>query len=224
MYIFISPHFDDAIGSAGGTISRLVAKSKQVKIITIMGGSPENPTDAEYVLTRRKENTNACNILGVDYVNADFLDAIYRTEIDYSKKDSIFNQETILEQKLCDNITDYLIQQVKLDDIIIVPTAFGNHIDHKIVRVACEKLKRKISLYEDFFYNTRESSNTLINTYEIIELTDNEIQTKISAFNKYTSQIKSLFLTMEEMVQYFTNFHTVNQRPIERFSNVSIFD
>lgn len=224
MYIFLSPHFDDAIGSTGGIISRLLNKSKQVKIITIMGGVPENPIDKEYVLRRQQENLEACRLLGVSYANADFLDAIYRTEVDYSAMNSIFNQNVILEKKLCDEICKYLNKLLSADDIVVAPTSLGNHIDHKIVKTVAEKLRQKTIFYEDFFYDTITKDYNCIKNYQSLELTDAELQIKLSAIEKYNSQIKDLFGTKEKMLNYFKFFHTANNRPVERFNDISVFN
>ena len=158
MYIFLSPHFDDAVGSAGGTIYSFVKNNKSIKIITVMGGVPANKIDANYVLSRQSENERACSILGVAHEQAPFLDAIYRTnslgvEI-YQERDSIFKQDKILEKKLVQDIAKYIKTHSSLNDILITPCALGNHIDHLIVKSAAQKTGRTVIFYEDFFYDT----------------------------------------------------------------------
>lgn len=60
MYVFISPHFDDAIGSAGGVINRLVESGEECCIMTIMTAIPwYHPKYAYYVLHRHSENKSS---------------------------------------------------------------------------------------------------------------------------------------------------------------------
>lgn len=94
-WIYLSPHLDDAVLSAGGLIYEQVQSGIPVEIWTLMSGFP--PKDEEYsflaqknhldwgyssaeetVRARRAEDVTAANILGAKTVHFDFLDCIYR--------------------------------------------------------------------------------------------------------------------------------------------------
>lgn len=42
-HVFLSPHFDDAVGSGGGTIGRLVSAGHAVRVLTTFGGAEREP-------------------------------------------------------------------------------------------------------------------------------------------------------------------------------------
>lgn len=87
MYIFLSPHFDDAIGSASGVIKRLVDAGNECCIMTITTAIPWfRPKHANYVLHRRSENRKAAQVLGCSVNNAPFFDARYRKEARRNKR------------------------------------------------------------------------------------------------------------------------------------------
>lgn len=90
-HVFLSPHFDDAVGSLGGAISRLCRAGEEVIVHTIFSGRPSPPYSslamqlhAEWrsgdspVDVRRAEDARACRILGCRAQYSDWLDAIYR--------------------------------------------------------------------------------------------------------------------------------------------------
>ena len=88
--VYLSPHLDDAALSCGGTIA---ASPDRALVITLCTAPPSETNfnavavefHAEWGLApdevlhvRRAEDAEAMTILGVDYVYADWLDAIYR--------------------------------------------------------------------------------------------------------------------------------------------------
>src|SRR5579863_754671 len=90
-HVFLSPHFDDAVGSCGGAISRLCRAGDDVVVHTIFAGRPSPPYSvlatrlhAEWragdfpVDVRRAEDARACRVLGCRAEHSDWLDAIYR--------------------------------------------------------------------------------------------------------------------------------------------------
>jgi GlcNAc-PI de-N-acetylase len=91
IHVFLSPHFDDAVGSCGGTINRLSRAGEDVVVHTIFAGTPSPPYSAlagrlhaewrsgdSPVAVRRAEDARACRVLGCRAEYSDWLDAIYR--------------------------------------------------------------------------------------------------------------------------------------------------
>ncbi len=92
--IYISPHLDDAVLSAGGLIYEQTHAGMEVEIWTFMCGLPptaelsdfakvihkqwEIPEVKDVVSARRAEDVNAAGIVGAKAVHFDFLDCIYR--------------------------------------------------------------------------------------------------------------------------------------------------
>lgn len=92
---YISPHFDDAIGSCGGRIHSDLVNGTDVYLITIFSKVTGPFSDYAILLhnywklsdpfnDRKNENFEACKSLGIKTINLEYEDAIYR------KKDNIY--------------------------------------------------------------------------------------------------------------------------------------
>jgi len=93
-WIYLSPHLDDAVLSAGGLIYEQTHSGIPVEIWTFMCGFPTETEESflakinhaawgfssaeETVQARRAEDVDAAGILGAKTVHFDFLDCIYR--------------------------------------------------------------------------------------------------------------------------------------------------
>ena len=93
-WIYLSPHLDDAVLSAGGLIHGQTQDGIPVEIWTVMCGYPPEgeyspiaqelhkvwgfKSAGEVVRGRRVEDINAASIVGATTVHFDFLDCIYR--------------------------------------------------------------------------------------------------------------------------------------------------
>jgi LmbE family N-acetylglucosaminyl deacetylase len=94
-WIYLSPHLDDAVLSAGGLIHDQVQAGIPVEIWTVMSGFPSGIEEYSFLATvnhaiwgffsgeesvraRREEDETAAGLLGARAVHFDFLDCIYR--------------------------------------------------------------------------------------------------------------------------------------------------
>jgi len=94
-WIYLSPHLDDAVLSAGGLIHDQSRAGISVEIWTVMSGFPSGIEEFSFLATvnhavwgfssggetvraRRAEDENAAGILGARVIHFDFLDCIYR--------------------------------------------------------------------------------------------------------------------------------------------------
>ena len=89
----LSPHFDDAVLSCGGTLAKAVGKGASVVVVTIFAGEPDAQAlmklhvqaahrrwrlpDAQAVALRRDEDRAALSVLGVHQVCAAVPDYLY---------------------------------------------------------------------------------------------------------------------------------------------------
>ena len=196
MYVFISPHFDDAIGSAGGVINRLVESGEECCVMTIMTVIPwYHPKYAYYVLHRQSENRNAAKALKCSVKNAPFLDVVYRKgmrKLMKQAKKKLFTVE-VTEYNLIEKIRDYILMNTKSDDILIAPAGLGNHIDHRIVNIAVQDLDRRVYFYEEFYYDIEQTESPLTADYTYVYLTKNEISEKLDAMLMYKKTLRKLF-------------------------------
>jgi len=92
--VVVSPHFDDAAFSLGGTIAALSRAGRRVRVLTVFGGDPESSapsdewaartdfaTEGEEVQARRAEDERACAILGAEAVWLSFSERTPAEEI-----------------------------------------------------------------------------------------------------------------------------------------------
>lgn len=178
-YIFISPHLDDAILSAGALIYELKNKGR-VKIITVFTKGDD------FFLRRKKEDKNACHYLEIDYLHLDFTDVLWR------------NSSNLIEEK---NLEKTIINRLKKsiknnkDTIIFAPLSIGNHIDHILINKVCRDNYTNVIYWEDYPYNLKYKLSEVFikkNNLSYFEYKKNLfIKEKLIKF--YSSQIPSLF-------------------------------
>ncbi|MHB8134072.1 MAG: PIG-L family deacetylase [Anaerolineaceae bacterium] len=223
-YIFISPHLDDAVLSCGGIIHFLVNKGHQVDIWTIFSGDPEDENYSDFAknlhkrwklenqnpsFARRREDKNACHILGAKFKHFPYQDCIYRK---YENGMSIIQNEEDLFQKISgnqiviiDKISNSLKKRIPHNSMIVSPFGIGNHIDHQIVKSSIIKLQHPyLWFYADFPYvlkNNQEYMSDFPINYdqEEFEITENSMKLWQIAVSSYTSQISTFWSGDKEM-------------------------
>ncbi len=163
--VYLSPHLDDAVLSAGGLIYDQTTSGKAVEIWTFMCGFPtvddgegEELSDfakemhtiwgtgsaQETVGIRRQEDLRAAGLVGAKPVHFDFLDCLYRRgrngEVLYAE--SVFVPLNDQEADLPAQIAQAMVAWLKPDDIVVCPLGIGGHVDHLLVRLAAEMAVR----------------------------------------------------------------------------------
>jgi LmbE family N-acetylglucosaminyl deacetylase len=231
-WIYISPHLDDAVLSCGGLIREQTSSKTIVEIWTVCAGDPpegelshfaqqlheEWGTGSETPARRRLEDIAACQRLGSRYRHLSFLDCIYRQSPDgtwlYPDGESI--QATLAPQDdaTIKTLQTFLATTLKPDDILVCPLSVGNHVDHQLVRLACEKLKRPILYYADvpYIFDQPEqllefSISLLLQTYPFSQ---HSLESWQEAIQIYTSQFDSLFDTLDSMRDLITSYYGIN--------------
>ena len=155
-WIYLSPHLDDAVLSAGGLIYDQVRSGIPVEIWTIMSGYPPEgefsqfaqlqhyvwgfPSAEAAVSARREEDRNAAAIVGARTVHFDFLDCIYRRGSNGEWLYSDISVPPHVEDiALPDQIAEAILACLQPDDVVVCQLAVGSHVDHLLVRQAAEK-------------------------------------------------------------------------------------
>ncbi len=205
---FFSPHFDDAIFSSGGTILKYLKQGKNVSVVTIFSGVPNQDSLSDFSLRitypgwaeeRIEENLNALNSIKVEVINLDFLDAIFRKndlgqdlclswDDVFSENKDKHKEEVILYNLIKKNVLEHIHG---LADIIYFPLSLGNHIDHILINTIAKELnsiddKLNIYYYEDLPYaNNSININKLLESYLIEKIEEIDINNKISLVSKY---------------------------------------
>lgn len=219
-WIYISPHLDDAVLSAGGWIYEKTRAGDEVEIWTLVCGFPQDAelspfaqllhfqwgiSAAEDVArARRAEDVNAAQILGARTKHFDFLDCIYRRGKDgawlYS---DVFVPPHEDEAELPAQIADAIRARIHPEDRLVCQFAIGAHVDHVLARRAVEMLQRPLTYTADLPYLFNSPDDLTPQTAGLQEITQPissaAVEAWQAAIEKYESQISSLFDSVDDM-------------------------
>jgi LmbE family N-acetylglucosaminyl deacetylase len=169
-WIYISPHFDDAVLSCGGLIWEQTHTGIPVEIWTICAGSPppgplspfaqaihdswNTGTAEETVALRRIEDQNSCRRVGAQVVHFPVSDCIYRRSRTGSLlyAQGIFGGLNPRDESVIEEVVSLLSARINQYDVLVCPLGIGAHVDHLIVRAALERLNRPLWYYADIPY------------------------------------------------------------------------
>jgi LmbE family N-acetylglucosaminyl deacetylase len=200
-HIYLSPHYDDAALSCGGTIHHQTRAGEPVLVMTICAAPPpmNDPFSPfaqgmhdiwgeleNVIATRQTEDRAAMEILGADHVWFDFLDCIYRGDPQkskwfYNNNDGLYGEVHPADWGLVDSIIETLEGQNSVDtsSIIYAPLTVGHHVDHQIVHAAAWELYnrgRQVMFYEDYPYADTEVAYGKSNLDETLARLKNQQQ------------------------------------------------
>ncbi len=169
-YIYLSPHFDDASLSCGGTIHQQTQSGQAVLAITICAASPTDPfspytqmmhqrwgNPLDVVATRQAEDIAAMKILGASYLHLDVPDCIYRGYPDwyYTSDEAIFGEIHHAESSVAAKFLACEPIKSQPQSTICAPLGVGHHVDHQRTHLAAWELHRQgyqVCFYEDYPY------------------------------------------------------------------------
>jgi LmbE family N-acetylglucosaminyl deacetylase len=174
-WIYLSPHFDDAVLSCGGLIFEQSRQGIQVEIWTIFAGdAPAGPLSPlamrchldwgipdvhELLAARREEDQAAAVIVGAEIVHFSLPDCIYRRTAEGQPlyPDEVFAPIHPFDQGLDADIAAVLAAELEPQDILVSPLAIGDHVDHRLARLAAERLDCPLRYYADIPYIFRRT-------------------------------------------------------------------
>jgi LmbE family N-acetylglucosaminyl deacetylase len=156
-WIYLSPHLDDAVLSAGGLIYEQTQSGIPVEIWTFMCGyAPPGAVSSfaelqhaqwgfssaeETTRMRRAEDKRAEALVGASCVHFDFLDCIYRrgTNDEWLYYD-IFVPPHPEDAGIPAQIAEAISTRLQLGDVLVCQLSVGSHVDHVLVRQGAELL------------------------------------------------------------------------------------
>lgn len=213
--IYVSPHLDDAVLSAGGLIFEQTRAGIPVEIWTVCCGFPvatEVSLYAQYlhgrwgfssaeetVRLRREEDLRAASVVGANAVHFDFLDAIYRQgpDGDWLYPMDIFVPPHPAEETLPAQMTSALASRLQADDVVVAQLAIGRHVDHTLVRKAVEDLKRPVQYLADIPYYLKHTGELEPSTRGmqagVTRVTEAGIAAWVQAVACYASQLAAIY-------------------------------
>jgi LmbE family N-acetylglucosaminyl deacetylase len=231
-WIYISPHLDDAVLSAGGLIYEQTRAGMDVEIWNFMCGFPSSEelspyaqvlhyqwgisSAAEVVIARRAEDAKAANIVGAKTVYFDFLDCIYRRGKNgdwlYSY---IFVPPHEDEDDLPARIAESISARLKPTDQLVCQLGLGSHVDHVLVRRAVDLLQRPVLYDVDIPYLFNSPEELMPKTAGMKEnlhsITEAGLRSWQEAVAAYESQISSLFDSSDAMRDQIKSYWAENR-------------
>ena len=227
-WIYLSPHFDDAVLSCGGLIWEQVQRGETVENWTVCAGNLPRGELSEFaahkhaewhvgrkVIAARREEDRQGNLrVGALPHWWTLPDCIYRRLPDgeplISENDDLWLPVHPGELPIQSRIKSWLRRSLQPDDRLVVPFTLGNHVDHRLVRSATESLRRPLYYYADYPYVARSAlwqprglAEEFIYTCPISEAGLHAWQEGVAA---YESQVSDLFGSYDGMLAQLRDF------------------
>jgi LmbE family N-acetylglucosaminyl deacetylase len=212
-WIYLSPHLDDAVLSAGGLIYEQTSSGIPVEIWTFMCGIPSDmefspfaralhslwgfSSAEETVRARREEDRRAAQFVGATVRHFDFLDCIYRrTETGEWPYHEISLPPHAMDADLPSRIAETILPRLTRDDVLVCQLSVGSHVDHVLVRRAAELLRHPLLYDIDvpyIFYKPEELPEKSAGMNErVYEVTEAGLRSWQEAVKAYASQFPAL--------------------------------
>ncbi|MGZ9235116.1 MAG: PIG-L deacetylase family protein [Anaerolineales bacterium] len=209
-WIYLSPHLDDAVLSAGGLIYDQARSGIPVEIWTFMCGYPREEdvspfaqmlhhmwgfsSAEETIRKRREEDKQAAAILGARVRHLDFPDCIYRRGPDgewlYT---DVFTAPRPEDTALPFQIAAEISMHLQPEDVLVCQLSVGSHVDHVLVRQGAELLGRSLRYDIDvpyIFYKPEELDPKSAGMHESVHsITEAGLSSWKEAVLAYKSQL-----------------------------------
>lgn len=201
----VSPHLDDAVFSAGGTLAEHALAGDAVTVLTCFTGNVEQPQgfalacqldkglapDIDYMELRRAEDEAACTRIGATALHWPFLEAPHRG---YESAPALFGDVLPgddIAASLCEKLGAFL--QNEKFDMCYGPYGIGGHVDHLVVRDALKHVAPACRMiwWEDFPYAMRGAAPAP--GMQRHSLSDHSAHRKLAAVLSYRSQLAFQF-------------------------------
>ncbi len=227
-WIYLSPHFDDAVLSCGGLIWEQAQAGTPVEIWTIFAGDPPpgplsafahathflwgTSDGAKTVALRKLEDQEAARLVGAELLHFDVPDCIYRRSPDGTPlyPESVFVPLHPSDQGVLKHVASALKSELLPGDILVCPLTLGGHVDHVLVRRVAESLHRPLHYYADVPYllNNPQTLNPAIATMqdELFGISEDGLRAWLDGVAAYKSQISSLYSgegTLEDAIRSY---------------------
>lgn len=214
-WIYLSPHLDDAVLSAGGLIHEQTKAGLPVEIWTVFAGYASQPelssfaqvlhhlwgfaSAEESVHSRRQEDARAAQILGASVVHFDFPDAVYRRS---AEGEWLYPQDVSVtphpgDASLPAAIADTVALRLLPDDILVCQLAIGGHVDHLLARAAADLLGRPLWYDADLPYLFNHPDDLEPHTAAMSAVVNPVSEEGLAAWERailaYTSQLSTVF-------------------------------
>jgi LmbE family N-acetylglucosaminyl deacetylase len=170
-WIYLSPHPDDVALSCGGLLWEQAKAGDRPQVWTICAGDPPpgpiSPfaaglqwrweTGLEASQQRRQEDVQSCGLMRAAYRHFPLPDCIYRRGGEdraylYTSEESLFGPLDEREAGLVEWLKGELAQALPGGAQLVCPLSVGGHVDHRLTRLAAERLGGALWYYADYPY------------------------------------------------------------------------
>jgi LmbE family N-acetylglucosaminyl deacetylase len=225
-HVYLAPHLDDAVFSCGGLIARQTSNDEKVTVVTVCAGDTPvgelTPLAVELhrrwggagspIAARRAEDRMACGRLGASAIHLEVPDAVYRWaagEPMYPEESALFGSLHPADADLVTRLAALLEEKCPTQARLYCPSVLGGHVDHRLTRVAAERLRRPLWYYQDMPYAARGGvlpADLSLPTGIItaVPLVDEEVQQWIDAIGEYRSQLSTFWPTESALYRELT--------------------
>ncbi len=228
--IYLSPHLDDAVLSAGGLIYDQSRQGKRVEIWTLMSGFPGEQelsdfaremhtqwgttTPDQTVAVRRSEDMRAAAKVGAHPVHLDFFDCIYRKDADLQPlySNAMYVPRHPVDAGLPARIAAALRPRLKDDDVLVCQLGIGEHVDHLLTRSGAELLQRPLLYDADIPYLLNHPDElgprTASMESAVQPVSADGFLAWLDAVQEYKSQLSTLFDSMDALRDRLRSYWT----------------
>ncbi len=231
-WIILSPHLDDAVLSLGGWIWEQTQTGEQVGIWTICAGDPPQGPLSDFaqalhtrwavgpnaIQVRRAEDRAACQILGAAYRHFDVPDCIYRQSPQtgshlYTSEEALWVAVHPDENNLIHELAANLKISIPPQTQILCPLTIGNHIDHRLTRLAAENSGLNLQYYAEYPYAQNANIAPFTQTMRArrMAISAQGLQAWQEAVAAHRSQISTFWGGLDEMMAAIRAFSTQMQ-------------
>jgi len=206
--VAVSPHLDDAVFSAGGSLACLAGAGWIVRVVTCFTASVVDPApfalstqldkgldaSVDYLALRRDEDTAASAVLGARPVHLPLPEAPHRG---YHSAAQLFDGVHESDPAISE-LRGALAPVVADADLVLAPQAIGNHADHLVTAAVVTELVPQALWWRDVPYVIRHPGAAapfpLLDRHsEIAVEISGVLHRKIAAARCYTTQLDFQF-------------------------------
>ncbi|WP_328901268.1 PIG-L family deacetylase [Streptomyces sp. NBC_00441] len=222
--LFVSPHWDDAVMSAGGLLAVRAGAACEDALLTVFAQVPVPPFSGfsrgfhtacglgdDIGERRAAEDRSAAAVLGVRLLQGDVLDAIYRRGPSggwlYDGEGRTFEPRAA-DDDVFPRVRGVVAAAVRerTPDLMLAPFGIGGHVDHLLVRAAVVSVGREqdipVLLWEDQPYALRHRVPGAPGGVDVA-IGEEAWARKIEATAAYASQLRMLFEPGEDWAAEF---------------------
>ena len=223
--VFISPHLDDAVFSAGGTLARRLRDGVDCRMATVFTRSVPNPTgfalacqrdkglpdDADYMALRRAEDHTAAAALGLPADRVVHLDLPEAPHRGYGSAAELFASVRADDANVVDAVAAALRPLLDADEVFL-PRGLGRHVDHLQVIAAVDRalaarpaaVRPAVWRWADTPYALREDP-AVATAGEAVDVSAT-LPAKLNACAAYTTQVGFQFGDADTLRRRLTAF------------------